>query len=145
MFFQFMLTAPDGMLSLRAFQDTFQDLTSLTHGTGDIPDIWANIPQEKVIPQCLSDMDLELGVLNSTTVSWVLECYGSSFMVLHFAAGVSECTDITWWRVHRLESIPVASIPPMACAQPSRTFRNPCKIQGNGSERNWICHSRAVW
>uniref|UniRef100_X1Z7B7 Calponin-homology (CH) domain-containing protein n=1 Tax=Capitella teleta TaxID=283909 RepID=X1Z7B7_CAPTE len=45
---QFILTAPGGLLSIKAFQDTFQDLTSLTHGTGEIPDIWLNVTQEKL-------------------------------------------------------------------------------------------------
>ena len=45
---QFALTAPSGMLSLTAFEDTFRSLTALTHGTEQIPDMWMNITPEKL-------------------------------------------------------------------------------------------------
>lgn len=45
---QFQLTAPTGMLSLKAFQDVFLDLASLTHGTETLPDIWTALTPEKV-------------------------------------------------------------------------------------------------
>ena len=43
-----MLSSPEGMISVKGFQDIFADLTVLTHGTGMVPDIWLNIPQDKV-------------------------------------------------------------------------------------------------
>lgn len=43
--------APSGVLSTKSFIDTFQDLTSLTHGMEIMPDIWMN-----VTPNQLQDM-----------------------------------------------------------------------------------------
>lgn len=45
---QFALTAPSGMLSAKAFTDTFQDLTTLTYGTEHIPEAWMNLTADKL-------------------------------------------------------------------------------------------------
>ena len=45
---QFALTAPTGVLSMSSFEETFRNLTALTHGTEQIPDMWMNITPEKL-------------------------------------------------------------------------------------------------
>ena len=46
--FQFMATAPSGLLSVKAFQELLQDYTTLTYGTEQMPDAWMNVSAEKV-------------------------------------------------------------------------------------------------
>lgn len=43
---QFSLTAPSGVLSVKSFQETFQDLASLTHGSENLPEMWSNLLQD---------------------------------------------------------------------------------------------------
>jgi len=42
------MTAPSGMMSLKTFQEILTDVTSLSHGTEQLPEAWLNLSPEKV-------------------------------------------------------------------------------------------------
>ncbi|KAK2168514.1 hypothetical protein LSH36_16g05047 [Paralvinella palmiformis] len=45
---QFSMTAPSGMMSLKTFQEILTDVTSLSHGTEQLPEAWLNLSPEKL-------------------------------------------------------------------------------------------------
>lgn len=46
--FQFATTAPTGVMSIKSFSETFENMVSVTHGMEQLPDVWLNISQQQV-------------------------------------------------------------------------------------------------
>lgn len=45
---QFATTAPTGVMSIKSFCETFENIVSVTHGMEQLPDVWLNISQQQV-------------------------------------------------------------------------------------------------
>jgi len=47
-YLQFATTAPTGVMSIKSFTETFENMVSVTHGMEQLPDVWLNISQQQV-------------------------------------------------------------------------------------------------
>ncbi|XP_053393746.1 sperm flagellar protein 2-like isoform X2 [Mercenaria mercenaria] len=45
---QFATTAPTGVMSNRAFMETFENMVAVTHGMEQLPEVWLNITQQQI-------------------------------------------------------------------------------------------------
>lgn len=45
---QFATTAPTGVMSNRAFMETFENMVAVTHGMEQLPEVWLNISQQQI-------------------------------------------------------------------------------------------------
>ncbi|XP_060552949.1 sperm flagellar protein 2-like isoform X2 [Ruditapes philippinarum] len=48
LFSQFATTAPTGVMSNRAFMETFENMVAVTHGMEQLPEVWLNITQQQI-------------------------------------------------------------------------------------------------